>query len=238
VVYGGAGLIASQESSSYPTPPEMKEIKEDIMAVDETGTAGKVVDVIAVDPWDGLPSSLSSIHLSSPKRESSVPPPPPSVKPLVPPINDPVEQVHPPSSPPIFDPPTTDEAISKEKDPSTKHNSLLLSDPSLRSSTVLNPHFLKSYFDQSRLHHLSTWKSSLKTQMQALIQVNPPRRTRRTPRVIIHVDFDCFFCSVGLISRPELKEMPVCVGHGGGQSGEIASCNYVARRYGVKNGML
>src|SRR5205085_2975549 len=100
-------------------------------------------------------------------------------------------------------------------DPSDKaaaHNSVLLSNPSLRQNTVINPSFLKSYFDQSRLHHLSTWKADLKSQMQQLTS-SRPRRHHPKPqqRWILHVDFDCFFCSVSLISRPELKDKPVCV---------------------------
>lgn len=53
---------------------------------------------------------------------------------------------------------------------------------------------------------------------------------------------DCFFASVALRDRPkELSEKPVAVAHGqgsGGESSEIASCNYVARENGVKNGMF
>jgi DNA repair protein REV1 len=74
--------------------------------------------------------------------------------------------------------------------------------------------------------------------MQQLTSSQKPRRTRNGPRCIMHIDFDCFFCSVSLISRPELKDKPVVVGHGGGKSGEISSCNYVARKFGVHNGMF
>ncbi|KIM49579.1 hypothetical protein M413DRAFT_15584 [Hebeloma cylindrosporum] len=62
-------------------------------------------------------------------------------------------------------------------------------------------------------------------------------------RVIMHCDFDCFFVSAGLVSRPELKGKPVVVCHSqGGQGGasstsEIASSSYEARKFGVKNGM-
>ena len=118
------------------------------------------------------------------------------------------------------------------------HNAAILAIPSLRSSTTVNPDFLKSYFDQSRLHHLSTWKADLKNQMMKLLASQRPRRAKSTgPRWIMHVDFDCFFCNVSLVSRPELKEKPVCVGHGGARSGEIASCNYPARKFGIHNGM-
>lgn len=120
---------------------------------------------------------------------------------------------------------------------SAAHNAAILANPSLRSSTVINPDFLKSYFDQSRLHHLSIWKADLKNQMQQLASQKPGRLNHSGPRWIMHVDFDCFFCSVSLVSRPELKDKPVCVGHGGARSGEISSCNYPARRFGIRNGM-
>ena len=32
-------------------------------------------------------------------------------------------------------------------------------------------------------------------------------------RVIMHIDMDCFFVSVGLVSHPELKNLPVAVTH-------------------------
>lgn len=135
--------------------------------------------------------------------------------------------------------PTVPKPHLNPADKAAAHNAALLANPSLRQNTVINPSFLKSYFDQSRLHHLSTWKADLKSQMQQLTSSRPPRRyPKSTERCIMHVDFDCFFCSVSLISRPELKDKPVCVGHGGGKSGEIASCNYVARKFGIHNGML
>lgn len=56
-----------------------------------------------------------------------------------------------------------------------------------------------------------------------------------------HVDFDCFFASVGLLDRPHLRDKPVAVSHGrgikGNSSSDIASCNYIAREYGIYNGM-
>ncbi|KAG6839978.1 hypothetical protein C0991_009916 [Blastosporella zonata] len=62
-------------------------------------------------------------------------------------------------------------------------------------------------------------------------------------RVIMHCDFDCFFVSAGLITRPQLKGKPVVVCHSQGAQGgasstsEIASASYEARGFGVKNGM-
>ena len=62
-------------------------------------------------------------------------------------------------------------------------------------------------------------------------------------RVIMHCDFDCFFVSAGLVSRPHLKGKPVVVCHSQGTQGgtsstsEIASSSYEARKFGIKNGM-
>ncbi|EGN96299.1 hypothetical protein SERLA73DRAFT_59278 [Serpula lacrymans var. lacrymans S7.3] len=62
-------------------------------------------------------------------------------------------------------------------------------------------------------------------------------------RVIMHCDFDCFFVSAGLVSRPQLRGKPVAVCHSQGSQGgaastsEIASASYEARSFGVKNGM-
>ena len=62
-------------------------------------------------------------------------------------------------------------------------------------------------------------------------------------RVIMHVDFDAFFVSAGLVSRPHLRGKPVVVCHsqhtqgGASSTSEIASASYEARRFGIKNGM-
>lgn len=79
--------------------------------------------------------------------------------------------------------------------------------------------------------------------------------------IIMHIDMDCFFVSVGLRDKPELKGLPVAVTHAKGNKNsvninkqtlddnknrdeeqcslsEIASCSYEARKAGVKNGMF
>lgn len=78
--------------------------------------------------------------------------------------------------------------------------------------------------------------------------------------VIMHIDMDCFFVSVGLRNRPHLRGLPVAVAHAKGNKStntksnnmdnndkdeeecgsfsEIASCSYEARSAGVKNGMF
>lgn len=46
---------------------------------------------------------------------------------------------------------------------------------------------------------------------------------------------DAFFVTVSLLTKPEWKDLPVAVAHGGEHS-QIASANYAARKFGVQNG--
>ena len=59
-------------------------------------------------------------------------------------------------------------------------------------------------------------------------------------RIVFHVDFDYFFAQCEELRNPELKTKPVAVcvfSDRGGDSGAIATANYIARNYGVKSGM-
>ncbi|OTA97954.1 hypothetical protein M434DRAFT_64650 [Hypoxylon sp. CO27-5] len=125
---------------------------------------------------------------------------------------------------------------------SEEHNALLLKDPRMRKSSTANPDFIQQYYSESRLHHLSTWKAELKSRMQKLAaekgpQKKPIKRRAGARRYIMHVDFDSFFCAVSLKSAPDFVDKPAVVAHGTGSGSEIASCNYPARKFGVKNGM-
>jgi DNA repair protein REV1 len=194
--------------SRYPMPEAAQSLKEPPATLMEPENEPRTPPA---QPNDlGLPSTLSPIQISSPLVRPSEPAPTTPLKPR----NN-----------------------TEPADQAAAHNAAILANPSLRPHTVVHPDFLKSYFDQSRLHYLSTWKADLKNQMQQLASLKPKRPRTSGRRMILHVDFDCFFCSVSLVARPELKDKPVCVGHGGAKSGEIASCNYVARNFGVHNGM-
>ncbi|KAL0254919.1 deoxycytidyl transferase [Diplodia seriata] len=124
-----------------------------------------------------------------------------------------------------------------------EHNAILLADPNVRKSTVVHPGFLEQYYRESRLHHLSTWKAELKSQLQAMAaeKSSSQKQTQKRPlgsrRYILHVDFDSFFAAVSLKNHPEYMDKPAVVAHGNGTGSEIASCNYPARKFGVKNGM-
>ncbi|XP_058413150.1 DNA polymerase iota isoform X5 [Diceros bicornis minor] len=52
-------------------------------------------------------------------------------------------------------------------------------------------------------------------------------------RVIVHVDLDCFYAQVEMISNPELKGKPLGVQ----QKSLMVTCNYEARKLGVKKCM-
>ncbi|KAI8589965.1 hypothetical protein BDZ88DRAFT_395348, partial [Geranomyces variabilis] len=114
----------------------------------------------------------------------------------------------------------------------------------VRANICTAPNFLQRYFASSRLHHLTTWKNSLRD----FVAVESARLGKRKARpqtgtrTIMHVDMDCFFASVAVRDRPDLRERPVAVAHSAGtaanrSTSEIASCNYAARKHGVKNGM-
>ncbi|KAI9850325.1 MAG: deoxycytidyl transferase [Thelocarpon superellum] len=143
-------------------------------------------------------------------------------------------------SPPVRDQPSP---VKGRKMTAEEHNMALLADPRIRNASVLNPNFIKQYYAESRLHHLSTWKATLKAQLQRVTaeksssQRAALTRPSGSRRYILHVDFDSFFAAVSLKNAPHLKDKPVVVAHGNGTGSEIASCNYVARSFGVKNGM-
>ena len=56
-------------------------------------------------------------------------------------------------------------------------------------------------------------------------------------RKIIHIDADSFYASVEMREHPELKDLPVAVGGRPGSRGVIATCNYMARQFGVRSAM-
>ncbi len=57
------------------------------------------------------------------------------------------------------------------------------------------------------------------------------------PRKIIHCDCDSFFASIEIRDDPALRDKPVAVGGAVDRRGVIATCNYIAREYGVRSAM-
>ncbi len=59
-------------------------------------------------------------------------------------------------------------------------------------------------------------------------------------RIVFHVDMDCFFAAVEERENPELKGKPVIIGsdpRGGLGRGIVATCNYEARKFGVRSAL-
>jgi len=56
-------------------------------------------------------------------------------------------------------------------------------------------------------------------------------------RKIIHVDMDCFYAAVEMRDNPALKNIPIAIGGNSDRRGVISTCNYPARKYGVRSAM-
>lgn len=56
--------------------------------------------------------------------------------------------------------------------------------------------------------------------------------TRDLTQYVVHVDCDAFFAAVEELDRPELRTVPMAVG-----KGVLTTCNYKARKFGVRSGM-
>jgi DNA polymerase-4 len=56
-------------------------------------------------------------------------------------------------------------------------------------------------------------------------------------RKIIHCDCDCFFAAVEMRDNPEYRGIPLAVGGSSDRRGVISTCNYEARKFGVRSAM-
>jgi hypothetical protein len=108
-----------------------------------------------------------------------------------------------------------------------------------------DPNFLESFFNQSRLSFIGSYKQRARQTLQKKAARRPGER-----RFVFHVDMDCFFASVVLRSFPEYQDKPVAISHQGKKrssdgsaqespaskksTSECATCNYHARKFGGK----
>lgn len=56
-------------------------------------------------------------------------------------------------------------------------------------------------------------------------------------RKIIHIDMDCFYAAVEMRDNPALRNIPIAIGGSADRRGVISTCNYPARKYGVRSAM-
>ena len=56
-------------------------------------------------------------------------------------------------------------------------------------------------------------------------------------RKIIHIDCDSFYASVEMRDDPSLRDYPIAIGGESDRRGVVATCNYLAREYGVRSAM-
>ena len=55
--------------------------------------------------------------------------------------------------------------------------------------------------------------------------------------IILHVDMDAFYASIEMRDNPALRNVPLIIGAKPSERGVVSTCNYEARKYGVRSGM-
>lgn len=121
----------------------------------------------------------------------------------------------------------------------------------VRAKNASEPTFLSEFYNNSRLHLISTMATTFKrlvNDTRKQNQTDYPGRQRLknwielngvknmlfndseldNDKIIMHIDMDCFFVSAGLVERPELRGLPVAVTHAKG--------NLSKQREGVDRG--
>ena len=56
-------------------------------------------------------------------------------------------------------------------------------------------------------------------------------------RQVLHVDCDCFFAAVEMRDEPKYLNVPIAIGGASDRRGVISTCNYPARKFGVRSAM-
>ena len=114
-----------------------------------------------------------------------------------------------------------------------------------------DPNFLDSYFSNSRLSYIGSFKQRIKPKKSTGCH-SPSKVGAR--KFVLLVDMDCFFAAVILRKYPQYRDKPVAVGHSNvercnmnetsgktsqkNSSSELSTCNYIARKHGIRKGMF
>lgn len=110
--------------------------------------------------------------------------------------------------------------------------------------TAVDSNFLTEFYNNSRLHHIATLGASFKShilklreqhngtfpmreQLKKKLNNGPAESISSSGTVIMHIDMDCFFVSVGLRKRPHLNGYPIAVTHSKGRGNNLHSINGV-----------
>lgn len=112
----------------------------------------------------------------------------------------------------------------------------------IRAKNASEPTFLSEFYNNSRLHLISTMATTFKhlvNDTRKRNQTDYPGRQRLkewikqngvkdyiltqdteldSQKIVMHIDMDCFFVSVSLVERSELRGLPVAVTHAKGNS--------------------
>ena len=62
-------------------------------------------------------------------------------------------------------------------------------------------------------------------------------QSEQKARAIVHLDMDCFYAAIEMRDRPSLRGKPVGVGGARERRGVLTTCNYEARKFGVRSAM-
>ncbi len=62
-------------------------------------------------------------------------------------------------------------------------------------------------------------------------------KAKSQARKIIHIDMDSFFASVEMRDHPKWRNIPLAVGGAPGKRGVLSTCNYQARKFGIRSAM-